>query len=96
MEGIKCPTLLIIDDEESLLYSLESGLAEEGLTVHTASKGREGIQAVRSHGPDAVILDFRLPDMTGLDVFDQIREIDARLPVIILTAFAATETAIKA
>ena len=44
----------------------------------------------------AVILDVRLPDMSGLDAFDEIRRIDPRLPVIVITAFAATETAIEA
>lgn len=89
-------TLLVIDDEESLLYSLESGLAEDGLTVRTAATGQDGVDAVRNQAPEAVVLDMRLPDMTGLDVFDRIRRIDPHLPVILLTAFATTETAIEA
>ncbi len=88
--------LLIIDDEESLLYSLEAGLSTGELEVLTATTGREGIDVVRSSTPDAVILDVRLPDMTGLEAFDRIRAIDPRLPVIIITAYAATETAIEA
>jgi DNA-binding NtrC family response regulator len=88
--------LLIIDDEESLLYSLEAGLAAEGLEVITAATGREGIDAVGRHVPDAVILDVRLPDMTGLEALDRIKELDPRLPVVMITAFAATETAIGA
>jgi DNA-binding NtrC family response regulator len=51
---------------------------------------------VKRSRPDAVILDVRLPDMSGLDAFDRIRQIDPRLPVVLITAFAATETAIEA
>ncbi|MGA2256681.1 MAG: sigma-54 dependent transcriptional regulator, partial [Thermoguttaceae bacterium] len=50
----------------------------------------------RRESPDAVILDVRLPDMPGLDAYRQIRQIDARLPVIIITAHGTTETAIEA
>ena len=45
---------------------------------------------------DAVILDVRLSDMSGLEAFDRIRQFDARLPVIMITAFATTDTAIEA
>ncbi|OWK40499.1 sigma-54-dependent transcriptional regulator [Fimbriiglobus ruber] len=90
------PKLLIIDDEPSLLYSLHSGLTAKDLDVLTAPTGTEGIRAVRDHKPDAVVLDVRLPDMTGLEAFDQIKALDPRVPVVILTAFAATDTAIQA
>lgn len=88
--------LLIIDDEESLLYSLEVGLSADDVEVFTATTGQDGVAAVRKRTPDAVILDVRLPDMTGLEVFDQIRAIDSRLPVVLITAFSAAETAIEA
>ena len=88
--------LLVVDDEPNLLFSLEEGLRSEGLDVLTARSAREGIERVRRDRPDAVILDVRLPDMSGLDAFDRIREIDPRLPVVVVTAFAATETAIEA
>jgi two-component system nitrogen regulation response regulator GlnG len=90
------PKLLIVDDEPSLLYSLEAGLGSDDLDVVTAQTGRQGVDAVRTHRPDAVILDVRLPDMTGLEALDRIREADPRLPVVVITAFAATGTAIEA
>ena len=88
--------LLIVDDEPNLLYSLKKGFEWDDLRVFTAETAEQGIKAVRKHGPDAVILDVRLPDMSGLDAFHEIRDIDARLPVIIITAFSTTETAIEA
>ena len=90
------PGLLVIDDEPNLQYSLVKSLHSDAIEVVTAATAGQGIQAVRSQSPDAVILDVRLPDMSGLDAFDEIRRIDPRLPVIIITAFSTTETAIEA
>src|SRR4051812_29103193 len=90
------PTLLVVDDEPNVLYSLEKALASDALRVCTARTGREAIEAVREQPPDAVVLDVRLPDLSGLEAFDQMRGIDPRLPVIVITAHAATETAIEA
>ena len=90
------PSLLVVDDEPNVLFSVEQVLRSEQLDVITASTGRQGIEQVQRRRPDAVLLDVRLGDMSGLDAFDQIRRIDPRLPVIIVTAFAATETAIEA
>jgi nitrogen regulation protein NR(I) len=90
------PRLLVVDDEPNVLYSVKKGLQSDSLDVEVSSTGRQALEMVRSSRPDVVILDVRLSDMSGLEVFDQIRTIDARLPVIIITAYAATETAIEA
>ena len=90
------PTLLIVDDEPNLLYSLKKGLETDQLRVVTAETAEAGIEAVRTHSPDAVILDVRLPDMSGLDAFAEMRQFDARIPVILITAYSTTETAIEA
>lgn len=90
------PKVLIIDDEPGVLYSLQSGLEDDATTVVTARTARHGIEAVEHDHPDAVILDVRLPDQSGLAAFDRIRKIDPRLPVIIMTAHGSTETAIEA
>lgn len=90
------PTLLIVDDEPNLLYSLKRRLESDTLTVRTAQTAKQGIAAVEEHRPDVAILDIRLPDLSGLDAFDRIRQIDPRLPVIVITAYATTETAIEA
>ncbi len=90
------PRLLVVDDEPNVLYSFQKTFPSDGLEVVTASTGRKGIELARLQPPDAVILDVRLSDMTGLDVFDEIRRIDPRVPVILITAYAATDTAIEA
>jgi two-component system nitrogen regulation response regulator GlnG len=90
------PRLLVIDDELNVLYSIEKGLQSDAVEVMAAQTGRQGIDLTRRLRPDVVILDVRLGDMSGLEVFDEIRRIDPRLPVIVITAFASTETAIEA
>ena len=89
-------SLLIIDDEPNICLSLQESLASDSLQVFTAPSGKAGLEAVRTLRPDAVLLDVRLPDISGLDVYDKIREIDSRIPCIIMTAFAKTDTAIEA
>ena len=90
------PSVLVIDDEQSIRYSLEVGLQADDLIVHAASTGRQGLTLIEELSPDAVILDVHLPDYSGLELFDRIRQLDPKLPVIIITAFATTETAIEA
>ena len=90
------PTLIVVDDEPNVLYSLERSLKSDSLRVVTAPSARQGIDAVRHERPDVVLLDVRLPDMSGLEAFDQIQSIDSRLPVIMMTAYATAETAIEA
>ena len=90
------PNVLVIDDEQSIRYSLEVGLQTDDWRIHTASSGRQGLSLIPELNLDAVILDIRLPDLSGLEVFANIRKIDPKLPVILITAFSTTETAIEA
>lgn len=90
------PTLVIVDDEPNVRYSLEKSLRRDSLRVLSAATGKEGLAMIQRERPDVVLMDVRLPDMSGLDAFDQVKQFDARLPVIIITAFASTDTAIDA
>ncbi len=90
------PTLLVIDDEPNVLYSLENALRSDTLSVLTAPTAKQGITLAREKKPDAVLLDVRLPDMSGLDAFVVIQKVDPLVPVIMMTAFATTDTAIEA
>ncbi|MCA9028187.1 MAG: sigma-54-dependent Fis family transcriptional regulator [Planctomycetaceae bacterium] len=90
------PTLLIVDDESSVRFLLAKHLGTDEIDVITAETANEGIALVEQHRPDAVILDVRLPDMSGLDAFNEMRARDVHLPVIIITAHATTEMAIEA
>ena len=88
--------VLIIDDEPNVLYSFGKALRSSSLEVLTAATAAGGLQQVRESKPDTVILDVRLPDMSGLDALDEILAIDSRLPVIVVTAYSTSETAIEA
>ncbi|MEW6187396.1 MAG: sigma-54 dependent transcriptional regulator [Thermodesulfobacteriota bacterium] len=88
--------ILIIDDDYQIRESFEKLLTEEGHEVLTAGSGETGLDVLRSVIPDLVLLDVRLPGMSGLETFLALREIDHKLPVIIMTAFGTTETAIEA
>lgn len=88
--------LLVIDDEKNVCYSLEKALASGELEVVCANTATDGIEGVRNESPDVVLLDVRLPDFSGLEAYGKIREIDPRLPVIVITAHSTTETAIEA
>ncbi len=90
------PTLLIVDDEPNVLHTFRKHLGREGLRVLTAETATEGIALAEAESPDAMILDVRLPDLSGLDAFERIHRVDPRLPVIVVTAYATTETAIDA
>ncbi len=89
-------TVLIIDDDDQLRKSFDKLLTEEGFTVESAASGEEGLNIVRKNVPDLVILDMRLPGMNGLETFEAIHEIEPKLPVVIMTAYGTTETAIEA
>lgn len=89
-------SILIIDDDDQLRKSFEKLLTEEGYAVESAASGEAGHRMVRSRTPDLVVLDMRLPGMNGFETFAAIHEIDPKLPVIIMTAYGTTETAIEA
>jgi nitrogen regulation protein NR(I) len=88
--------ILIVDDDAQLRQSFEKLLTAEGHTVKTASSGEAAIPMVQAEVPDLVIMDVRMPGMNGLEAFQGMHEIEPKLPVIIMTAFGTTETAIEA
>jgi two-component system, NtrC family, response regulator AtoC len=90
------PTILIIDDDDSLRKSFHKLLSEEGYTANGAASGEAGLEIVRNQTPDLVIVDVRLPGMNGLETFEAIHALEPKVPVIIMTAYGTTETAIQA
>jgi nitrogen regulation protein NR(I) len=89
-------TILIIDDDDQLRKSFQKLLSEEGYRVVTAASGEAGLKQLNETTPDLVILDLRLPGMNGMETFQKIHDQEPKLPVIIMTAYGTTETAIEA
>src|SRR5437868_6923182 len=90
------PTLLLIDDEPSILHAFGRAFREPDFTLVTASSAAEGLAALERQTPDVVILDVHLGDATGLETFEKVRRHDARIPVILITGHGTTDLAIEA
>ena len=89
--------LLLVDDDPGLLLDqVEHVFARDGVEITVAGTGAEGLRQFEVLRPDVVLLDIRLPDLSGLDVYRQIQKIDARTPVVFITATTTAETAIEA
>jgi two-component system response regulator AtoC len=88
--------LLIIEDEKITRISLSNTLKEEGYEVSTAENGEEGLIKFKAELPDIVITDLRLPRLNGMDILTSIISIKPDCKVILITAFATVETAVKA
>jgi two-component system nitrogen regulation response regulator GlnG len=90
------PTLLVVDDEPSILLAFRRAFRDPPLEVLTAETGAEGLARARERRPDVIVLDVQLPDQTGLEVLRKLRELDARSLVIFITGKSTTDTAIEA
>jgi len=89
-------SILIIDDEPHLPHQFARFLRKHGYEVYTASDGEMGLQELQRNNIDLVLLDLRLPGMSGLEVLTHVRKSDQELPVIILTAFGDVQSAVTA
>jgi DNA-binding response OmpR family regulator len=79
-------TILVVDDEPHIVMGLRDALEFEGFRVISAGKGKDGIALARSESPDAIILDLMLPDVNGYAVCEELRRINALVPILMLTA----------
>lgn len=89
-------SILIVDDDPQLRESFERLLREEGYEVRSASSGEAALESVAQAVPDLIVMDVRLPGMSGMETFQAVREVAPKLPVIIMTAYGTTDTAIEA
>jgi DNA-binding NtrC family response regulator len=90
------PTVLIIDDESGIVDTLRILLKNEGFAAHVAFGGKQGLDQIAALHPQIVISDIRMPGFDGLDVLTAARAQDPDMPVILMTAQASLQSAIKA
>jgi DNA-binding NtrC family response regulator len=88
--------VLVIDDEEIIREALDALLTRDGCVVRTAATAADGLARLADEDVDVVLLDLMLPDRSGLDVLDDIRRMDDKLPVVMVTAFGTIDTAVRA
>jgi two-component system response regulator MprA len=78
--------ILVVDDDLAVCRSIDRALRLEGYEVIIVSTGRDALEAVTQHSPDALVLDLQLPDLDGLQVCQRIREAGDDTPILMLTA----------
>jgi DNA-binding NtrC family response regulator len=89
-------TVLIIDDEQSILDTIGILLRSEGFQAHTYQNGRDAIDKLGELKPDLILSDIRMPAISGIEVLEAVRAKDPGIPVILMTAQASLQSAIRA
>lgn len=89
-------SVLLIEDDLTFSRILDGFLSKKGYQVTTAHKGKDGLKAFESKSFDFILLDYRLPDTTGMDILLEIRKTNGTVPVVIMTSFSDIRTAVKA
>lgn len=87
--------VLIADDEPNMIWALKKALVKEGYEIISADNGEEAVKKLIDD-PDLVIMDLKMPKMNGLEALKKIKEINPKIPVIMITAHGTTDTAVEA
>lgn len=93
---VKSATILIIDDEESLCDSCSQVYVKDGYSVDIATDGITGLQKVKGINPDIVLVDLKMPGMSGMEVLEEIKKIDPEIISIVITGYATIDSAVEA
>jgi DNA-binding NtrC family response regulator len=88
--------VLVVDDKELMRDSVAAILSRKGHAVVTAPDARAALARIADKRPECVVTDLQMPGMNGLELLEEIRKIDAELPVVFMTAFGSVETAVDA
>ena len=90
------PKILLIEDDASIVGGLKKELQVEGYEVAVAERGDDGLAQAKAQPFDVVITDLKMPGLSGLKLVEQLHATKPKLPIIVVTAFGTTETAIEA
>src|SRR5437899_831419 len=88
-------TILVVDDERLVRWSLQQKLEHWGYHVSLAEDGASALGRVQIDNPDLITLDMKLPDMTGLELLTELRNRHVHVPVIMITAFGVIDDAVR-
>src|SRR5438445_3668600 len=90
------PAILIVEDEAKMRRLLELNLGEDGFTTFSAEDAETGLKLLQQNPIDLVLTDLKLPGMNGLEFLQAVKQQNAVLPVVVMTAFGSVETAVEA
>ncbi len=88
-------TILVVDDERLVRWSLQQKLEQWGYHVSLAEDGNAALSRIQLDNPDLITLDVKLPDITGIDVLAELRKRNIQIPVIVITAFGVVDDAVR-
>ena len=88
--------LLIVDDEKNLCRMLQTAFSIDGHETRVAEDGEAALISFVQDKPDVVLMDIRMPKLDGIEALKRMRELNPEVPVILMTAYAAVETAVDA
>jgi two-component system response regulator AtoC len=88
--------VIVVEDEENMRFVIAEALKKKGCDVEEAVSAEEALGKIEGYRPDLVIMDIRLPGMSGLEAMTQVKQIDSLLPIIVITAFGSKEVAWEA
>jgi DNA-binding NtrC family response regulator len=88
--------ILVIDDEAAQRDVLTGYLKKKGYKIFSASSGKEGIELARTNPVDIILSDFKMPDLNGIEVLEQVKKINPEISFVIVTAYGTVENAVKA
>jgi DNA-binding NtrC family response regulator len=92
----KSRSILVVDDEPEMRSALTASIQQMGYSVFTASRGEEGIQLLREKSVGAILTDYKLPQMNGLEFFKEIQKSQKKVPVIMMSAYGTIDSAVDA
>src|ERR1700678_3003791 len=87
--------ILIVDDERAMAEMVADGLADRGYEATACASSEEAVTRLRAEAFDALVTDLRMPEVDGLTLLAEARRTSADLPVIVMTAYGAVDTAIE-
>ena len=88
-------SIWVVDDDESIRWVLEKGLADSGMDVQTFDSANKVIKKLETENPQLILTDIRMPGPSGIDLLDKVKELRPDIPVIIMTAHSDLDSAVE-
>ena len=95
-DEMRAQSILVVDDESDMRIALSHALSRSGYSVETASSGFEALEKFKSEQFSMVITDLKMPEMSGMEVLDEVKKLSPQIPVIMITAYGTINNAVEA